>query len=82
MKFEHTQLREGHRRVTHWRIVAGILALLLVQSVMGRLDAEARLADAELPAHHQIPPNPPLTKGGRSGGEFNSPHIQTLRGEI
>ena len=72
-----TQLREGHRRVIHWRIVAGILALLLVQAVMGRLDAEARLADAELAAPHHF-----AGPGKRVAPTAQSLHIQTLRGEI
>lgn len=51
MKSELTQIREGNRKVYHWRIVAGILVLLLVQAVLGRMDSEARLAEAERIAH-------------------------------
>lgn len=47
MKSELTQIREGNRRVYHWRIVAGILVLLLVQALVGRMDAEARLDELE-----------------------------------
>lgn len=47
MKSELTQIREGNRKVHHWRIVAGILVLLLVQALLGRMDAEAHLAEAE-----------------------------------
>jgi len=77
MKSELIQIRDGHRRVTHWRIVAGVLALLLVQSVMGRMDAEARLADAEYAAQRHF----------AGGGKVVKPtqqalRIQTLRGEI
>ena len=34
-------------KVRNWRIVAGILVLLLVQAVLGRMDSEARLEEAE-----------------------------------
>lgn len=34
-------------KIRNWRIVAGILVLLLVQAVLGRMDSEAKLEEAE-----------------------------------
>lgn len=34
-------------KIRNWRIVAGILMLLLVQAALGRMDSEARLEEAE-----------------------------------
>ena len=65
-------------KLRNWRIVAGILVLLLIQSVLGRLDAEARLEDAEYAAarHHLAAP-------GKQISPTHQPlRIQTLRGEI
>lgn len=35
------------RKVQHWRIVAGVLGLLCLYVLMGKLDSDARLAEAE-----------------------------------
>ena len=47
MKSELTQIREGNRRVHNWRIVAGVLVLLCLYVLLGKLDSDARLAEAE-----------------------------------
>ena len=47
MKSELTQIREGAIKVRNWKIVVMILTLLLVQAVLGRMDSEAQLAEAE-----------------------------------
>lgn len=54
MKSELTQIREGAIKVRNWKIVVMILTLLLVQAVLGRMDSEAQLAEAERLAalHH------------------------------
>ena len=77
MKSELTQIRAGNRRVANWRIVAGILALLLIQSVLGRLDAEARLEDAEYAAARHL-----AAPGKMNAPTYQPLRIQTLRGEI
>ncbi|MDH2918480.1 MAG: hypothetical protein PXX73_04725 [Sideroxydans sp.] len=38
-------------KLRNWRIVAGLLVLLLAQAVLGRMDSEARLAEAERLVH-------------------------------
>lgn len=63
-------------KLRNWRIVAGILALLLVQAVLGRLDAEARLADAELAASHHL-----ASPGKVIAPTAQSLRIDTLRGQ-
>ena len=60
MKSELTQIREGNRKVHHWRIVTGILVLLLVQAVLGRMDSEAKLEEVERLAQMH-----PSTSSGR-----------------
>lgn len=47
MKSELTQIREGNRRVTNWRIVAGLMALLAIYALLDKLDTDVRLAEAE-----------------------------------
>lgn len=42
-----------NNKIRNWRIVAGVLALLLVQAVLGRMDSEARLAEVERIAQMQ-----------------------------
>lgn len=47
MKSELTQIREGNRRVNNWRIVAGLMGLLAIYALLGKLDTDIRLAEAE-----------------------------------
>lgn len=47
MKSELTQIREGNRRVNNWRIVAGLIGMLAIYALLGKLDTDARLAEAE-----------------------------------
>ena len=70
MKSELIQIREGNRRVKNWRIVAGLMALLAVYALLGKQDANVRLAEAERIAQLQPrivvqepvtgQPNPPV----------------------
>lgn len=47
------------RKIRNWRIVAGILVLLLLQAVLGRMDSDARLEEAErLAQRHTSRPGP------------------------
>ncbi len=47
MKSELTQIREGNRKIHNWRIVACVLGLCALYALMGKLDADARLAEVE-----------------------------------
>lgn len=57
MKSELTQIRDGNRKVHNWRIVAGVLVLLCLYVLLGKLDSDARLAEAErLASLHTVHP--------------------------
>lgn len=47
MKSELTQIREGNRKVRHWKIVACVIGLVACYAIMGKLDAQARLDEIE-----------------------------------
>lgn len=47
MKSELTQIREGKRKVNHWRIIAGLMGLLAIYALLGKSDTDARLSEAE-----------------------------------
>lgn len=84
MKSELTQIREGNRRVHNWRIVAGVLVLLCLYVLLGKLDSDARLAEAErlasLHATHTqaVRPDPSASSGLKAEVEGQAKPLQRL----